>query len=113
VREWLPPYDLAEPKSLKAESIQAAVEVVAADLAIPIASVIPVCLAGGRIYNVEDVLWAAILDRLDAAQRSRLLRCRDARKREENWSLVRRQLANAGRFLLALPERTTGGHTRR
>jgi uncharacterized protein len=113
VREWLPPYDLAEPKSLKAESIQAAVEVVAADLAIPIASVIPVCLAGGRVYNVEDVLWAAILDRLDAAQRSRLLRCRDARKGEENWSLVRRQLANAGRFLLALPERTTGGHTRR
>jgi predicted GTPase len=113
VREWLPPYDLAQPKSLKAESILAAVEVVAADLAIPIASVIPVCLAGGRVYNVEDVLWAAILDRLDAAQRSRLLRCQDARKREENWSLVRRQLANAGRFLLALPERGTGGRNRR
>ncbi|UHD16719.1 GTPase family protein [Thiocapsa bogorovii] len=113
VREWLPPYDLAEPKSLKAESILAAVEVVAADLAIPIASVIPVCLAGGRVYNVDDVLWAAILDRLDAAQRSRLLRCQDARKREENWSLVRRQLANAGRFLLALPERSTGARNRR
>lgn len=113
VREWLPPYDLAQPKSLKAESILAAVEVVATDLAIPIASVIPVCLAGGRVYNVEDVLWAAILDRLDAAQRSRLLRCQDARKREENWSLVRRQLANAGRFLLALPERGTGARNRR
>jgi uncharacterized protein len=113
MREWLPPYDLAQPKSLKAESIQAAVEVVAADLAVPIASVIPVCLAGGRVYNVDDVLWAAILDRLDAAQRSRLLRCQDARRREENWSLVRRQLANAGRFLLALPERGTGGHSRR
>ena len=113
VREWLPPYDLAEPKSLKAESILAAVEVVSADLAVPIASVIPVCLAGGRIYNVDDVLWAAILDRLDAAQRSRLLRCQDARKREENWSLVRRQLANAGRFLLELPNRSTGGRNRR
>lgn len=105
IREWLPPYDLTQPKSLKAQSILAAVEVVSADLAIPIASVIPVCLAGGRIYNVDDVLWAAIFDRLDAAQRSRLLRCQDARRREENWSLVRRQLANAGRFLLALPAR--------
>ncbi|MCG6897277.1 MAG: GTPase domain-containing protein [Thiocapsa sp.] len=113
VREWLPPYDLAEPESLKAESILAAVEVVAADLATPIESVIPVCLAAGRIYNVEDVLWSAILDRLDAAQRARLLRCQDARRREENWSLVRRQLANAGRFLVALPERGGPGRTRR
>jgi uncharacterized protein len=113
VREWLPPYDLAEPKSLKAESILAAVEVVAADLAVPISSVIPVCLAGGRVYNVEDVLWASILDRLDAAQRARLLRCQDARKREENWSLVRRQLANAGRFLMALPSRSSLGRNRR
>lgn len=113
VREWLPPYDLAEPKTLKAESILAAVEVVAMDLEIPIANVIPVCLAAGRVYNVEDVLWSAILERLDAAQRSRLLRCQDARKQEENWSLVRRQLANAGRFLLALPERGLGGRQRR
>ncbi|NCA71335.1 MAG: GTP-binding protein HSR1 [Sphingobacteriia bacterium] len=108
IREWQPPYDLAEPSSLKAQSILAAVTVVAVDLAIPVASVIPVCLAPGRIYNVDDVLWSAILERLDAAQRTRLLRCQDVRKREENWSLVRRQLANAGRFLLALPERTRG-----
>jgi hypothetical protein len=109
IREWLPPYDLSEPKSLKAESIRAALEVVATDLAVPIANVIPVCLAGGRVYNVDDVLWAAIFERLDAAQRSRLLRCQDERKREENWSLVRRQLANAGRFLLALPQRSRAG----
>lgn len=109
IREWLPPYDLSEPKSLKAESIRAALEVVATDLAVPIANVIPVCLAGGRVYNVDDVLWAAIFERLDAAQRSRLLRCQDERKREENWSLVRRQLANAGRFLLALPQRARAG----
>lgn len=113
VREWQPPYDLAEPKSLKAESILAALEVVAADLAIPIDSVIPVCLAAGRVYNVEDVLWSAILGRLDAAQRARLLRCQDARRREENWSLVRRQLASAGRFLMALPERGGLRGTRR
>lgn len=77
----------------------------------------PLCPAARRTAHrhpaLRPVALAAILDRLDAAQRSRLLRCQDARKREENWSLVRRQLANAGRFLLALPERSKGGRNRR
>ncbi len=111
-REWQPPYDLAEPKGPKAENIRAAVEVVSTDLDIPIGSVIPVCLADGRVYNVEDALWSAILDRLDAAQRARLLRSQDARRREENWSLLRKQLSNAGRFLLSLPRRGAGDHPR-
>ncbi|NEX22222.1 GTP-binding protein HSR1 [Thiorhodococcus mannitoliphagus] len=105
LREWLPPYDLTDSSNLKAMSIQAAVTALAADLDVPIANVIPVCLAEGRLYNVEDTLWTAILDQMDRAQRTRLLRCQDERRREENWNLLRRQLANAGRFLLALPRR--------
>ncbi|NEV65064.1 GTPase family protein [Thiorhodococcus minor] len=105
LREWQPPYDLTDVSDLKAMSIQAAVTALAADLDVPIANVIPVCLAEGRLYNVEDTLWTAILDQMDRAQRTRLLRCQDERRREENWNLLRRQLANAGRFLLALPRR--------
>lgn len=105
LREWQPPYDLTDASNLKAMSIQAAVTALSADLEVPIANVIPVCLAEGRVYNVEDTLWAAILDQMDRAQRTRLLRCRESRRREENWNLLRRQLANAGRFLLALPRR--------
>jgi hypothetical protein len=68
-------------------------------LAVPVATVIPVCLASERIYNVNDALWAAMLDRQDEAGKVRFLRCLEQRKREENWTLLRRQLANAGRWL--------------
>jgi uncharacterized protein len=107
LREWRPPYDLTDTANLKAMSIQAAIAALAADLDVPIANVIPVCLAEGRIYNVEDTLWTALLEQMDRAQRARLLRCQVARRRDENWTLLRRQLANAGRFLLALPGRSS------
>jgi len=105
LREWQPPYDLTNPDDLKAMSIQAAVTAFSADFEVPIASVVPVCLAEGRVYNVDDTLWAAMLDLMDRDQRIRLLRCLDAGRREENWTLLRRQLANAGRLLLAFPGR--------
>ena len=103
-RQWQPPYDLLHPQSsLKATHIRAAVEAVAVDLAIPVAAVIPVCLAEERIYNVDDTLWAAILAQESAADRVRFLRCLEARKQSENWTLLGQQLANAGRFMLDLP----------
>jgi len=101
-REWQPPYDLLNPQSTKAVTIRAAVEAVAADLAVATADVIPVCLAEGRIYNVDEVLWAAILDRQNEANRVRFLRCLEQRKRQENWPLLRQQLANAGRWLIQI-----------
>ena len=104
-REWQPPYDLTAPQDPKAANIRAAVEAAAADLGVPVANAIPVCLAAGRVYNVTDSLWAALLDRQDAANRVRLLRCLDGRKSAEDWALLRRQLASAGRFLAQLPGR--------
>ena len=98
-REWQPPYDLLNSQSGKAATIRAAVEAVAADLTVPAADAIPVCLAEGRIYNVDDVLWSAIIARQDEAYRVRFLRCLEQRKQQENWPLLREQLANAGRWL--------------
>ncbi|MBB1125117.1 GTPase family protein [Thiospirillum jenense] len=104
-REWQPPYDLtAGADNVKAMNIQAAISVAAIDLDVPIADVIPVCLAEGRIYNVDDTLWAALLNHLEQAQRLRLLRCHAARHSSEQWALLRRQLMNAGRFLLKIPK---------
>ena len=102
-REWRPPYDLLNPQGSKAMNIRAAVEAVAGDLAVPVATVIPVCLVENRTYNVDDALWAALLDQQDEAIKGRFLRCLDQRIREENWVLLRRQLANAGRWILKLP----------
>jgi predicted GTPase len=107
-REWQPPYDLRDPPGTKAANIRAAVATVAGDLAVPVAAVIPVCLAEGRVYNVDDALWAAILERQDEAGKVRFLRCLEERKRVENWVLLRRQLANAGRWLLDLPGKVIG-----
>ena len=107
-REWQPPYDLRNPLGTKAANIRAAVEIVAQDLAVPVADVVPVCLAEGRVYNVDDALWAAILERQDEAGRVRFLRCLEQRQQAEDWALLRRQLANAGRWLLDLPGRALG-----
>jgi predicted GTPase len=107
-REWQPPYDLLNPQGTKAANIRAAVETVAADLAVPVAAVLPVCLAEGRIYNVADALWAAILERQDEAGKVRFLRCLEQRKRAENWTLLRRQLTNTGRWLLDWSGRALG-----
>ncbi len=104
-REWQPPYDVRTPQSVKASNIRAAVEVTAVDLAVPLADVVPVCLADGRIYNVDDALWSAILERQDAAGKARFLRCLEQNKRAEDWALLRQQLVNTGRWLLDLPGR--------
>ena len=104
VNEWRPPYDLTDRLNIRAVNINAAVRAIAADLAVPVEQVIPVCLSEGKVYNVDDTLWAAILDHQDEALRVRLMRCLDARKRAEDWVLLRRQMAGAGRFLRDLPE---------
>ncbi len=101
--EWQPPYDLTHTTNTKSINITAAVRAVAADLAVPAEQVIPVSLQEDKIYNVEDTLWAAILNRQDEALRIRLMRCLDAKKRAENWVMLRRQMAGAGRFLRDLP----------
>jgi hypothetical protein len=107
-QEWQPPYDLNAPASDKARNIREAVEAVAQDLEVPLARVIPVCLAEGRAYNVSDSLWAAILDHQPAANRVRLLRLREAQKKVEDWALLRRQLVSTGRLLKGLPGRLLG-----
>ncbi len=104
-REWQPPYDLANPQGPKAVNIRDAVAAAAEDLGLPARDTIPVCLAEDRVYNVDDSLWAEIVNRQQAADRVRLLRCLDSYKRAEDWTLLRRQLAGAGRFLVDLPGR--------
>jgi uncharacterized protein len=103
VREWQPPYVLDPPAGTKAGQIVAALTAVARDLDVDVSRIVPVCLAEGKTYNVDDALNAAMLRQQDAANRVRLLRCLQARKREENWDLLWRQLGNAGRILLTMP----------
>lgn len=105
VREWSPPYDLEESDTGKAASIRAAAEAVAADLALAPEQLVPVSLKEGASYNVDDALWAAILQQQPAAEKARFLRCISERRREENWSLLWQQLRSTGRLLRTLPRR--------
>jgi uncharacterized protein len=99
LREWEPPYVLDPPAGMKAGQIAAAVNAAAGDLGVDIGTVIPVCAAPGRVYNVEDALWAAMLFELPEAHRVRLLRCQRARRSEQGWRKLREQLVNGGRYL--------------
>ncbi len=102
--EWQPPYNLANPQTIKSRNIRASVEAIANDLEVPIDQVIPVCLMEGKVYNIDDSFWSAILDHQDEALRTRLLRCLHAKKRTEDWVMLRRQMVGAGRFIRNLPD---------
>ncbi|MGY6631169.1 MAG: GTPase family protein [Wenzhouxiangella sp.] len=105
IREWSPPYKLNPPSGPKARTIVQALEAVAEDLAVTPEQVIPVCLAEQHRYNVDDALWSAMLFHQPTANRVRLLRCVQARRQQENWSLLRRQLINAGRIVVSAGQR--------
>ncbi|HUH00309.1 MAG TPA: GTPase [Gammaproteobacteria bacterium] len=108
LREWDPPYDLDPPEGPKAEQIADAVIAAADDLGVDVSTVIPVCTAPERVYNVDDVLWAAMLFEFPEANRVRLLRCQRARRSEQEWGQLRRQLRNSGRFLVSLARARRG-----
>ena len=98
-REWSPPYQLDPAEGIKAQSIVAAIRALGADLAIPAERIVPVCLAPDRLYNVDDALPAAMILNQDDARRVHLMRCLKARRSEEDWTLLWRQLANSGRLI--------------
>lgn len=98
-REWNPPYDLRNVDSSKASQIREAVEAAATDLSVPVDRVVPVCLAAGSLYNVNEALIPSIVSSLDAAQRLKYVRCLRELKDEETWRRLREQAVGAGRLL--------------
>ncbi len=110
INEWQPPYDLNDTTNAKSIHINQAMQVVASDLAVPVASIVPVSLSEGKVYNVDDALWSAILNHQTDALRVRLMRCLDARKNAENWNMLRHQMVSTGRLLKELPELLLSKH---
>jgi len=99
LQEWNPPYRLDPAEGRKAEQIVDAIEAVATDLAVPPADVIPVCLLPERIYNVEEALAPAMLQRLPVAQRVKYVRCLREQRHEQHWLRLWQQTVAAGRVL--------------
>ncbi len=96
LRDWSPPYDIESGEDAKARSIRDALQVVAAELGVPVQSAVPVCLDTARgAYNV-DTLWAKMLDVMPEAQSARLLRVLHAAGNEARWRRLWTQAVNAG-----------------
>jgi hypothetical protein len=99
MQEWNPPYQLDPAVGPKAEQIADAVRAVAADLALPPSDVVPVCLLPERLYNVEEALVPALLERLPAALRVKYVRCLRQQRDERYWHRLWEQTVGAGRVL--------------
>jgi predicted GTPase len=98
-REWNPPYNIQTPDQPKAHMIHAALTAVAADLGVAPSQVVPVCVRAGKEYNVTEGLVPAMLQRLDATQRLKYLRCLKEYKKEEYWQQLWAQSRNTGRII--------------
>jgi uncharacterized protein len=98
-REWQPPYDIAAPQRPKETTIRHALDAVAADLAVPLADIVPARLQPLEdAYNVE-LIWALLAARFEAAQRGRALRTL-GQVPKRDWKRVLRQAGGAGKVLL-------------
>ncbi len=99
LREWDPPYDIAEPERPKAQNIRAALDAVADALTLDVSQTVPACLRTGQVYNVEDGVLPAIWEQLDDALRRKYARCLEDYREKRDWSLAWEQALAAGRFL--------------
>ena len=102
-REWLPPYNIQNPQSIKAQSIRDVCEAISQDLSIPLGHIVPVCLAPEKLtYNIDDGLMPLIHELLDDAQRARYLRCLNNQKDKSYWREWRKQAIEAGQFIIKM-----------
>jgi len=100
-REWLPPYNIQDPQSIKAQNIRDVCETISKDLNLPLDRIVPVCLAPEKpTYNLDDGLIPLIHELLDDAQRARYLRCLNNQKNKNNWQEWRKQIINSGQLII-------------
>ncbi|MFO1020309.1 MAG: GTPase [Planctomycetales bacterium] len=99
LREWSPPYDLRNEESEKVRNIRGALQQVAADLQIAPSLVIPVCLAPGETYNVEDGVMTTVNSTLSDARRLQWQRCLREYRDQDFWDRLWKQTQGAGQVL--------------
>ena len=105
VREWSPPYNVAEPTTQKEGSIRGALEAMAADLVLPVESIVPMRLDSKEPYNL-DVLRLRLAEQFGEAQRARWIRVQRDAAEQSDWRRAWRQLAGAGRMVSELVKRS-------
>jgi predicted GTPase len=99
MREWKPPYNIADPDSLKSNMIRQAIDAIAKELKINNDRIACVCLAPGNLYNVQEGLIPTILQHLEHAKGLRYTRCLKDYQQEDYWRRLWAQSKNAGLFI--------------
>jgi hypothetical protein len=98
--EWTPPYNWLQPQRPKEKSIHDAVAAVEEQLGKYLVGVVPVCVAEGKVYGVQEWLLPRIVELLDEARAVALLRCLQAEADTGKIRKVLDQLLQAGKQLL-------------
>jgi predicted GTPase len=101
--DWSPPYDWERPQRPKEKSIEAAAAAVRDQLGEYLVGVVPVCVAPGKVYGVEEWLLPALTEMLDEAHAVGLLRVLKIEFDTEKVKKVLRQMKSvaleAGKLL--------------
>jgi predicted GTPase len=103
--EWSPPYDWQKPRRPKEKQIREALLAVQEQLGPYLSGVIPVCVAGGKVYGVEEWLLPAISKVLEEGRAVAMLRALRAEvDRNKVRKVFEQTLAAGQQLLLALLE---------
>jgi predicted GTPase len=100
INEWAPPYNIVKPQRPKELALVELLQVVADDLQVSPAQLVPVCLLPEKLYNVQEGLLPVMLASLPAAERVKVLRTIPAFQNAEQWQRVWDQSRSAGQVLL-------------
>jgi predicted GTPase len=95
--EWAPPYDWQHPQRPKEHQIAQALEAVREQLGEFLTGAVPVCVAPGKVYGIEEWFMPALTRFLDEAQAVALLRCLKAEFDAVKVRKVLQQLLAAGK----------------
>ena len=103
-RDWAPPYNVDAPSLPKEQSMRAALEAIAADLLVPVETIVPMRLDSAPPYNLE-VLWLRLEAVAGEAQRARWVRVLRTAIGEDGWRRSWKQVVGAGRMVGDLVKR--------
>ncbi len=95
--EWAPPYDWVDPHRPKEQQIHAAWDALREQLGEYLVGIVPVCLAPGRIYGLEEWFLPTLSELLDEAHAVAFLRCLRAEANLRKVRKVFHQLVGAGK----------------
>ncbi len=97
-KEWNPPFDIQNPKTLKEQNIQHALKVVQKEL--EITQLIPINLHPNRIYNIQQALIPILIKNLQEATKVQYIRHLRAYQKREFWIKLKEQAKATHRLMI-------------